>query len=776
MFSRVAWDTRRGFDNQEPRPIYVGNYEDWDPEETSKQRWTKPTTPGAKKAIHSKEDPEVFKIGRYLCCHDPECGVSVKVVQASKVTWHFKRQWNYGDNPAHRNKCKNERMYRGGESMYHNTTTRTIARLLTPGKKLGGKIIAEKAEWEVFRNFEIKDGKSVKLKPDVYVEFTDGTWFAIEVVFGHPPERTAHDAYGTNMVELDLKKLRVVDSEQSFFGWIREGGIEKALQQESKIELRVNRHKIRNEIFARYDEKQHLAAREEEISRCITKFGFYISPKILGEIDKIENIEDVFVQEQKLIKKLNRIQKAIYRNVEQYGEWTSHIPKSPSDFASVTEVDKWYQQEDKMVQKRRSIENAIARNAKKYGETLSRSAESFSLVREVDEYYQTELGEAYEKRKNAKKRSSDRKKAQKIIDAEMRKQELEEKRQWDEINMEFPEYKQWITGLLTAVTRISASEPSKSTYMAGAIKHCEYLESDLRELITIRGKGYPFLQKLIQQNLISSLPHHSEWDKWGEVDKLLKSHTLTSLEVVRIAYFGKYGGGVQISYDIHYLFDILFPTRSEDPMSTRVLDKYMLTVIGLDWVEGKTWVRNLAKALSKFRPHRLFERLDSFTPDFSGIALLDKYSEGYTCFGPSLREIFSEGHTYFEKRLTENTVGKLDLARKIIDFVESNNKVWKGLDIESKLENPTGLRERVDREIERRKKREQEEEKIKQLDEEIRQKAAADQIKEQKRQSILNQIKIKLRWEQPLDDYEEDVFSELSPEEQLVLRLDLDSL
>lgn len=211
-------------------------------------------------------------------------------------------------------------------------------------------------------------------------------------------------------------------------------------------------------------------------------------------------------------------------------------------------------------------------------------------------------------------------------------------------------------------------------------------------------------------------------------------------------------------------------------MSTRVLDKYMLTVIGLDWVEGKTWVRNLAKALSKFRPHRLFERLDSFTPDFSGIALLDKYSEGYTCFGPSLREIFSEGHTYFEKRLTENTVGKLDLARKIIDFVESNNKVWKGLDIESKLENPTGLRERVDREIERRKKREQEEEKIKQLDEEIRQKAAADQIKEQKRQSILNQIKIKLRWEQPLDDYEEDVFSELSPEEQLVLRLDLDSL
>ena len=294
--SRVAWDTRRGFDNQEPRPIYVGNYEDWDPEETSKQRWTKPTTPGAKKAIHSKEDPEVFKIGRYLCCHDPECGVSVKVVQASKVTWHFKRQWNYGDNPAHRNKCKNERMYRGGESMYHNTTTRTVARLLTPGKKLDGKTVAKKAEWEVFRNFQSKDGESVKLKPDVYVEFTDGTWFAIEVVFGHPPERNAHDAYGDNMVEIDLKKLGVVDSEQSFFKWIREGGIENALTDEAGGGIRDLRFNLRQQIFDRQDEKEHRALLKSQYSKCRKEFGFDVDIDF-SKVFELSEIEAYFNKE-----------------------------------------------------------------------------------------------------------------------------------------------------------------------------------------------------------------------------------------------------------------------------------------------------------------------------------------------------------------------------------------------------------------------------------------------------------------------------------------------
>jgi len=336
--SRVAWDTRRGFDDQEPRPIYVGNYDDWDPEETSKQRWTEPTTPGAKKAIHSKEDPEVFKIGRYLCCHDPECGVSVKVVQASKVTWHFKRQWNYGDNPVHRDKCINERMYRGGESMYHNTTTRTVARLLTPGKKLGGKTVAKKAEWEVFRNFQSKDGESVKLKPDVYVEFTDGTWFAIEVVFGHPPERNAHDAYGANMVEIDLEKLGVVDSEPSFFKWIREGGIEKALKRDSKEKKRIQRYDKRQEMFERGDEKAYLAARKEQISICEERYGIQLPDGVLSRIKTIEGIKAAFVDEVEKIRTRARVERAIEQNSLKYGK-TGRKRK----FSSPLEVDEYYQ-------------------------------------------------------------------------------------------------------------------------------------------------------------------------------------------------------------------------------------------------------------------------------------------------------------------------------------------------------------------------------------------------------------------------------------------------
>ena len=336
--SRVAWDTRKGFDNQEPRPIYVGNYDDWDPEETSKQRWTEPTTPGAKKAIHSKEDPEVFKIGRYLCCHDPECGVSVKVVQASKVTWHFKRQWNYGDNPAHRDKCINERMYRGGESMYHNTTTRTVARLLTPGKKLDGKTVAKKAEWEVFRNFQSKDGESVILKPDVYVEFTDGTWFAIEVVFGHPPERNAHDAYGDNMVEIDLDRLGVVDSEQSFFKWIREGGIEKALKRDSKEKKRIQRFHKRQKMFERGDEKAYLAARKEQISICEERYGIQLPDGVLSQIKTIEGIKAAFVDEVEKIRTRARVAKAIERNSLKYGK-TGRKQK----FSSPLEVDEYYQ-------------------------------------------------------------------------------------------------------------------------------------------------------------------------------------------------------------------------------------------------------------------------------------------------------------------------------------------------------------------------------------------------------------------------------------------------
>ena len=346
-FSRVAWDTRRGYDDEEPRPVYVGNYDEWDPDETKRQRWTKPTTPGAKKAVHSKEDPEVFKIGRYLCCHDPECGVSVKVIQASKVTWHFKRQWNYGNNPVYENKCKNEHVYKGGESIYHHTTTRAVARFLTPRRKFNGKTVAEKAAWEVSRKFNLPNGDIVNLKPDVYVGFIDDTYFAIEVVFGHPPERNAHDAYGANMVEIDLKELGVVDSEQSFFKWIREGGIEKALKRNSKEKKRIQRHEKRQEMFERDDEKQYLADRKKEITRCIETYGFDIPSEDLTRVREIKDIKGLFEKEknirdeelEKSRAKLSLINEEIERNVEKFGE---RLQLGPKDSSSVESVKEFY--------------------------------------------------------------------------------------------------------------------------------------------------------------------------------------------------------------------------------------------------------------------------------------------------------------------------------------------------------------------------------------------------------------------------------------------------
>lgn len=264
-----AWDSRPE-DGGEPREVYIGNSEEWDPAETEKRQWTKPIIPGAEKAVHSKECKDVWKTKRYLCCHDPTCQVPCQVKQGPENAWHFSRQWKSGYKSKHPHKCKHERMYRGGESIFHRTTKNAIARMLVPGKILDGKTIAEKASLEVSRNFSLSNGEDVRLKPDVYVKFTDSTWFAIEVVYSHEPERNAHEAYGKSMVVLDLKERRVVDDEFSFVKWVREGGIEQALGEESREEKRIQRYEARNQMYAKKREKEkHFedSKREESIWR-----------------------------------------------------------------------------------------------------------------------------------------------------------------------------------------------------------------------------------------------------------------------------------------------------------------------------------------------------------------------------------------------------------------------------------------------------------------------------------------------------------------------------
>jgi hypothetical protein len=330
--SKLAWDTRPD-DGGEPRPVHVGHYEEWDSEETRKQRWTKPTTPGATKAVHGIK---TFKEGRYLCCDDSECAVSVKVIQASVVAWHFKRRWNHGANRKYQWKCKNESQYKG-ESRFHNVTTRAIARILKPESKFQGKTIIE-TRWEILSHFEIDGEKTVSLKPDVYVKFSDNSWFAIEVVFTSDPTRNAHDAYGTNMVVIDLKELNVIESDQRFNKWVRDGGIEKALEIESSLEKRRLRFKERQQAFNRQDEKEFKAMLQTEYSKCREKFGFSVEIDF-PNVSEVSEIKEQFNQERDRRALFAEINKTIEKNVEKYGE---RLDRPADEFTSVKEVNDYY--------------------------------------------------------------------------------------------------------------------------------------------------------------------------------------------------------------------------------------------------------------------------------------------------------------------------------------------------------------------------------------------------------------------------------------------------
>ena len=359
-------------DGGEPRMVYIGTKEEWSLEETKRRvgsrngRWTDPLTPHATKA---KWGTPTFDTGRYRCCHDLEqCGVGVAVKQGPIQAWHFQRQYNYGNNSLYEYRCKNESQFRG-ESRFHSTATRTIARMLTPGKKLDGKTVSEKAAHEKSRRFRLKSNDVVSLTPDVFVKFDDDTWFAIEVVYTHSPERNNHDAYGTNMVVIDLKELRAVDSDQAFAKWIREEGLEKALKRESKKERRIQRYESRKLGFERQDEKEYRSAWVSELRRCRDDYEIYTLMELDRNI-KIENIEDYFIKEKKRLQKLESIKKAIVRNVKRFGE---RLPRGPEDFSLVKDVDGYYRKElGKTLEEKKKDQKEFAKLQEVYSEEFGK--------------------------------------------------------------------------------------------------------------------------------------------------------------------------------------------------------------------------------------------------------------------------------------------------------------------------------------------------------------------------------------------------------------------
>jgi hypothetical protein len=299
--SKWAWDTMPD-DGGEPRPVYIGNMEDWDLDETRRRSqgdrhpwggvWTEPLTPGATKAKWGKS---TFDSGRYRCCHDLEhCGTNVAVKQGPVQVWHFQRQWNLGNNRKYQWNCKNESKYKG-ESRYHNTTTRTIARILKNKTTFQVKEIT-RVDWETNKSIQTLKGETVNLKPDVFVKFSDNSWYAIEVVYTHKPERDAHDAYQTQMVVIDLKELNVIESDKRFNKWVRDGGIEKALELESSESQRTKRFNERQQAFNRQDEKDFKAMLQTEYSKCREKFGFSVEIDF-PNVSDVSEIEEQFNQE-----------------------------------------------------------------------------------------------------------------------------------------------------------------------------------------------------------------------------------------------------------------------------------------------------------------------------------------------------------------------------------------------------------------------------------------------------------------------------------------------
>ncbi len=61
------------------------------------------------------------------------------------------------------------------------------------------------------------------------------TFFAIEVVYTHPPTEEVHNLYGENMVDIRLKELAVIEDDEVFGDWIQHNGVQILLEKESEI-------------------------------------------------------------------------------------------------------------------------------------------------------------------------------------------------------------------------------------------------------------------------------------------------------------------------------------------------------------------------------------------------------------------------------------------------------------------------------------------------------------------------------------------------------------
>ena len=274
----------------------------------------------------------MYDSGRLRCCEDDdECGVRVKVIQASIQEWHFKRVWNRGENSPYKDKCKNEANI-SGVSRFHHTVVREIHRCLAQGRLVPKKIIAELHPPEL----PVKElaGKA----PDVYVKFDDGSYLAIEVVYTHAPDRDVHELYKENMVDIRLKELDEIHDDAAFNRWVQTDGVWKLFLEEFKPAQRKARWEARQRVFDVLDDDAHRLEVDQRISKCREKFNFPYGGNKTTVID-LDDIDRWFEEENTRRAFRESIDQAIRKNRDKYG-W---LAVDVEDFSSPDDVNKFFQ-------------------------------------------------------------------------------------------------------------------------------------------------------------------------------------------------------------------------------------------------------------------------------------------------------------------------------------------------------------------------------------------------------------------------------------------------
>jgi hypothetical protein len=391
--SRWAWDTAPT-DGSPPGPVYIGDMEDWSHEETVRRRdtnwdpwggvWDQPLRKGATKAKWGKT---TFDSGRYRCCKDSrECGVQVAVKQGPIMAWHFQRQWTFGKNKKYEDNCKNESDYKG-PTRFHNIVVNEIYRHLHRKQRFLNQAI-KTLQKEKDLTVRQHSGDLSVFRPDIFVKLANDSWYTIEVILTHPPERDVHEACNQNLIEIDLNELHCLDSDREFNKWVQDGGVQEILGLESSLAQRKRRWNDRNKRFKVDDEKAFRRSIEGHISKCRIKFGFRLDIDIQS-ITNIEQVTRAFEQEEAQREQArearearekfdNEISEAVERNIEKYGE---RISRATNTYSSPDEVDRIYNehftkkaQDEKrkadMEKRHAEIQAEVARCEELYGFTI----------------------------------------------------------------------------------------------------------------------------------------------------------------------------------------------------------------------------------------------------------------------------------------------------------------------------------------------------------------------------------------------------------------------